>query len=140
MEDDYNGSVGISWPLWAYAIICIFVNIHGLNIYFWISFAPAILVLLVGTELQHVIAQLALEVVGATAPYVGTQLKLRDDLFWFGKPRVLWWLIQFISFQVIFFCFTPYVIFFLKTLHMLYYDVCMNIIFILTLLLLSECF
>jgi mlo protein len=99
MEDDYNGSVGISWPLWAYAIICIFVNIHGLNIYFWISFAPAILVLLVGTELQHVIAQLALEVVGATAPYVGTQLKLRDDLFWFGKPRVLWWLIQFISFQ-----------------------------------------
>ncbi|KAG2556245.1 hypothetical protein PVAP13_8NG072000 [Panicum virgatum] len=42
---------------------------------------------------------LALEVAEATAPYVGTQLKLRDDLFWFGKPRVLWWLIQFISFQ-----------------------------------------
>uniref|UniRef100_A0A0D9XPQ0 MLO-like protein n=1 Tax=Leersia perrieri TaxID=77586 RepID=A0A0D9XPQ0_9ORYZ len=100
MEDDYNGSVGISWQLWAYAIICIFVNVHGLNIYFWISFVPAILVLLVGTELQHVIAQLALEVVEATAPYVGTQLKLRDDLFWFGKPRVLWWLIQFISFQL----------------------------------------
>jgi mlo protein len=55
----------------------------------------------VGTELQHVIAQLALEVAEATAPYIGTQLKLRDDLFWFGKPRVLWWLIQFISFQVI---------------------------------------
>jgi hypothetical protein len=54
----------------------------------------------VGTELQHVTAQLALEVAEATAPYVGTQLKLRDDLFWFGKPRVLWWLIQFISFQV----------------------------------------
>jgi len=59
-------------------------------------------VLLVGTELQHVIAQLALEVAEATAPYVGSQLKLRDDLFWFGKPRVLWWLIQFISFQVMF--------------------------------------
>ena len=59
------------------------------------------LVLLVGTELQHVVAQLALEVVEATATNVGTQLKLRDDLFWFGKPRVLWWLIQFISFQVI---------------------------------------
>jgi hypothetical protein len=55
----------------------------------------------VGTELQHVVAQLALEVVEATATNVGTQLKLRDDLFWFGKPRVLWWLIQFISFQVI---------------------------------------
>ena len=55
-----------------------------------------------GTELQHVIAQLALEFAEATAPYVGSQLKLRDDLFWFGKPRVLWWLIQFISFQVMF--------------------------------------
>ena len=43
--------------------------------------------LLVGTELQHVIAQLALEVAEATAPYVGSQLKLRDDLFWFGKPH-----------------------------------------------------
>ncbi|KAL4361870.1 hypothetical protein GQ457_04G000570 [Hibiscus cannabinus] len=31
-----------SWPLWAYAIACIFVNIHGLNIYFWLSFIPAI--------------------------------------------------------------------------------------------------
>ena len=57
--------------------------------------------MLVGTELQHVVAQLALEVVEATATNVGTQLKLRDDLFWFGKPRVLWWIIQFISFQVI---------------------------------------
>ncbi|XP_062181919.1 MLO-like protein 4 [Phragmites australis] len=99
MEDDYNGTIGISWPLWAYAIICILINVHGINIYFWLSFVPVILVLLVGTELQHVVAQLALEVAEATAPYVGTQLKLRDDLFWFGKPRVLWWLIQFISFQ-----------------------------------------
>ncbi|KAL6658466.1 hypothetical protein ACP70R_004052 [Stipagrostis hirtigluma subsp. patula] len=81
MEDDYNGTIGISWHLWAYAIICILINVH------------------VGTELQHVVAQLALEVAEATAPYIGTQLKLRDDLFWFGKPRVLWWLIQFISFQ-----------------------------------------
>nr|CAD1824544.1 unnamed protein product [Ananas comosus var. bracteatus] len=99
MEDDYHGSVGISWPLWVYAIICIFVNIHGLNIYFWLSFVPAILVMLVGTELQHVVVQLALEVVEATGPCVGTQLKPRDDLFWFGKPEILLWLIQFISFQ-----------------------------------------
>uniref|UniRef100_A0A0D9XPQ1 MLO-like protein n=1 Tax=Leersia perrieri TaxID=77586 RepID=A0A0D9XPQ1_9ORYZ len=84
----------------AWKMIIMEVSASGLNIYFWISFVPAILVLLVGTELQHVIAQLALEVVEATAPYVGTQLKLRDDLFWFGKPRVLWWLIQFISFQL----------------------------------------
>ncbi|XP_073013422.1 MLO-like protein 4 [Typha latifolia] len=99
MEDDYHGSVGISWPLWLYAIVCIFINVHGLNIYFWLSFIPVILVMLVGSKLQHVVAKLALEVVEATGPCVGTQLKPRDDLFWFGKPEILLWLIQFISFQ-----------------------------------------
>ncbi|KAI3755197.1 hypothetical protein L1987_54993 [Smallanthus sonchifolius] len=89
-----------SWPLWAYAIICIFVNIHGLNIYFWVSFSPAILVLLVGTKLQHVVSLLALEIVEPRGPSVGgTQVKPRDELFWFGKPDILLRLIQFISFQ-----------------------------------------
>ncbi|XP_010930772.1 MLO-like protein 4 [Elaeis guineensis] len=99
MEDEFHRSVGISWPLWVYAILCIFVNIHGINIYFWLSFVPAMVVMLVGTKLQHVVAQLALEFIEATGPFVGTQLKPRDDLFWFGKPELLLWLIQFISFQ-----------------------------------------
>ncbi|XP_009796635.1 MLO-like protein 4 isoform X2 [Nicotiana sylvestris] len=42
MEDEFYEIVGISWILWGYAIICIFINIHGLNIYFWLSFIPAI--------------------------------------------------------------------------------------------------
>ncbi|KAK9077077.1 hypothetical protein SSX86_005412 [Deinandra increscens subsp. villosa] len=100
MEDEFYEIVGISWPLWAYAIICIFVNIHGLNIYFWISFVPAILALLVGTKLQHVVSLLALEIVEPRGPSVGgTQVKPRDELFWFGKPEILLRLIQFISFQ-----------------------------------------
>ncbi|KAG0485196.1 hypothetical protein HPP92_009275 [Vanilla planifolia] len=99
MEDEFHGSVGISWSLWIYVIVCIFVNIHGLNIYFYLSFVPAILVMLVGTKLHHVVALLALGVVEATGPFVGTQLKPRDDLFWFGNPEFLVWLVQFISFQ-----------------------------------------
>lgn len=99
MEDEFHGSVGISWPLWIYVIVCIIVNIHGLNIYFYLSFVPAILVMLVGTKLQHVVALLALEAVEAAAPFAETQLKPRDDLFWFGKPDFLVWLVQFISFQ-----------------------------------------
>ncbi|XP_071736863.1 MLO-like protein 4 [Rutidosis leptorrhynchoides] len=100
MEDEFYEIVGISWPLWAYAIICIFVNVHGLNIYFWISFVPAILALLVGTKLQHVVSLLALEIVEPRGPtVVGTQVKPRDELFWFGKPEILLRLIQFISFQ-----------------------------------------
>jgi mlo protein len=101
MEDEFHGILGISWPLWGYAIVGIFINIHGLNIYFWISFIPAILVMLVGTKLQHVVSSLALEIVEQTGPSVGGQVKPRDDLFWFGKPEILLWLIQFIIFQVV---------------------------------------
>ncbi|XP_062026388.1 MLO-like protein 4 isoform X1 [Rosa rugosa] len=99
MEDEFQGILGISWPLWGYAIVCIFVNVHGLNIYFWLSFIPAILVMLVGTKLQHVVSSLALEIVEQTGPAVGTEVKPRDDLFWFGKPVILLRLIQFIIFQ-----------------------------------------
>ncbi|XP_060672193.1 MLO-like protein 4 isoform X2 [Ziziphus jujuba] len=99
MEDEFHGILGISWPLWGYAIICIFINVHGLHIYFWLSFIPAILVMLVGTKLQHVVSSLALEIVEQTGPPVGTQVKPRDDLFWFGKPEILLRLIQFIIFQ-----------------------------------------
>lgn len=99
MEDEFYGIVGISWPLWAYTILCIFFNIHGLNIYFWLSFIPAILVMLVGTKLQHVVSLLALETVEPKGQFIGTQVKPSDDLFWFGKPEILLRLIQFISFQ-----------------------------------------
>ncbi|PSS02882.1 MLO-like protein [Actinidia chinensis var. chinensis] len=99
MEDEFYGIVGISWPLWGYAILCIFINIHGLNIYFWLSFIPAILVMLVGTKLQHVVSLLALETVEPRGQFIGTQVKPSDDLFWFGKPEILLRLIQFISFQ-----------------------------------------
>ncbi|CAL5377870.1 unnamed protein product [Camellia sinensis] len=99
MEDEFYGIVGISWPLWGYAILCIFINIHGSNIYFWLSFIPAILVMLVGTKLQHVVSLLALETLEPRGQPIGTQVKPRDELFWFGKPEILLWLIQFISFQ-----------------------------------------
>uniref|UniRef100_A0A175YEP9 MLO-like protein n=1 Tax=Daucus carota subsp. sativus TaxID=79200 RepID=A0A175YEP9_DAUCS len=71
----------------------------GLNIYFWLSFIPVILVMLVGTKLQHVVSLLALEIVDPRGRPGENQIKPRDGLFWFGKPEVLLRLIQFISFQ-----------------------------------------
>ncbi|XP_058771839.1 MLO-like protein 4 [Vicia villosa] len=99
MEDEFHGILGISWPLWIYTIVCIFVNIHGLNIYFWFSFIPAILVMVIGTKLQHVVSTLALEVWQHQGPSASTQVKPRDGLFWFNKPDILLWLIQFVIFQ-----------------------------------------
>ncbi|KAJ7968043.1 MLO-like protein [Quillaja saponaria] len=99
MEDEFQGILGISWALWGYAIVCIFVNVHGLNIYFWLSFIPALVVMLIGTKLQHVVSTLALEIMKQTALSVRTQVKPRDDLFWFKKPEMLLRLIQFVIFQ-----------------------------------------
>ncbi|XP_038876597.1 MLO-like protein 4 isoform X1 [Benincasa hispida] len=98
MDDEFRDMVGISVPLWIYAIACIFLNFHGSNIYFWLSFLPAILILLIGTKLHRVVVKLAVEVVD-TSPRGYYRFNLRDELFWFGKPKLLLWLIQFISFQ-----------------------------------------
>ncbi|OAY57564.1 MLO-like protein 4 [Manihot esculenta] len=99
MEEEFRDVVGISLPLWIYAICCIFLDFHETKIYFWISFLPAILILLIGTKLHRVVVKLAVEILDA-APRMGNhQLNLRDELFWFGKPKLLLWLIQLISFQ-----------------------------------------
>lgn len=58
------------------------------------------LVMVVGTKLQHVVSSLALEIAEPKGPLIGLQVKPRDELFWFGKPKILLRLIQFISFQV----------------------------------------
>ncbi|XP_022145465.1 MLO-like protein 4 isoform X2 [Momordica charantia] len=98
MEDEFRDMVGISVPLWIYAIACIFLNFHGSNIYFWLSFLPALVILLIGTKLHRVVVKLAVEVVD-TSPRGYYHFNLRDELFWFGKPKLLLWLLQFISFQ-----------------------------------------
>ncbi|WCJ32643.1 Seven transmembrane MLO family protein [Euphorbia peplus] len=99
MEEEFRDIVGMSLPLWIYAMCCIFLDFHESNVYFWISFLPAILVLLIGTKLHRVVVKLAVEIMG-TAPRLGNlPLNLRNELFWFGKPKLLLWLIQLITFQ-----------------------------------------
>lgn len=66
---------------------------------------------LVGTKLQHVVSLLALEIGEQQGPQVGTQVKPRDELFWFGKPEILLRLIQFIIFQVMMMIFTTCVLY-----------------------------
>ncbi|PNX75055.1 MLO-like protein 4-like, partial [Trifolium pratense] len=42
MDEEFRDIVGVSVILWIYAICCIFLNFHGNNFYFWLSFVPAI--------------------------------------------------------------------------------------------------
>ncbi|KAJ6929810.1 MLO-like protein 4 isoform X2 [Populus alba x Populus x berolinensis] len=99
MEEEFRDIVGISAPLWIYGICCIFLEFHGTDLYFWLSFLPAILILLIGTKLHRVVVKLAVEIMNSFRRLGNRQFNLRDELFWFGKPRLLLWLIQFISFQ-----------------------------------------
>ncbi|KAK0605601.1 hypothetical protein LWI29_028599 [Acer saccharum] len=99
MEEEFRDIVGISVPLWIYAIVCIILDFHGTNIYLWLSFLPAILILLIGTKLHRVVVKLAVEIMDRCPWMENHKFNLRDDLFWFGKPKLLLHLIQLISFQ-----------------------------------------
>ncbi|KAK6922589.1 Mlo-related protein [Dillenia turbinata] len=89
LEDEFRDIVGISLQ---------YGSLLGTNIYFWLSFLPALLILLMGTKLHHIVVKLAVEILDSCSYSGNHQFKLRDELFWFGRPRLLLWLIQMISF------------------------------------------
>ncbi|KAK1266957.1 MLO-like protein 1 [Acorus gramineus] len=100
LEADFRKVVGISWYLWVFVVIFLLLNVNGWHVYFWIAFIPLILLLAVGTKLEHIIIQLAHEVVEKHAAIEGDLVvKPSDDLFWFHRPRIVLFLIHLILFQ-----------------------------------------
>ncbi|KAF8784007.1 hypothetical protein HU200_000032 [Digitaria exilis] len=100
LEADFKKVVGISWYLWVFVVIFLLLNVNGWHTYFWIAFLPLFLLLAIGTKLEHVIAQLAHDVAEKHSAIVGeVVVKPSDDHFWFGKPRIVLFLIHFILFQ-----------------------------------------
>ncbi|KAK7350554.1 hypothetical protein VNO77_09297 [Canavalia gladiata] len=100
LEDDFKKVVGISWYLWIFVVIFLLLNIHGWHTYFWIAFIPVILLLAVGTKLEHVIIQLAHDVAEKHSAIEGELVvQPKDDLFWFHRPHIVLFLIHFILFQ-----------------------------------------
>ncbi|KAI3810623.1 hypothetical protein L1987_20244 [Smallanthus sonchifolius] len=95
LEYDFKKIVGISWYLWLFVVIFLLLNISGWYTYFWLSFLPLILLLLVGAHLEHIITRLARDVVEKSADAV----KPSDDHFWCNNPKVIIYLIHFILFQ-----------------------------------------
>ncbi|XP_038998326.1 MLO-like protein 1 [Hibiscus syriacus] len=100
LEDDFKQVVGISWYLWVFVVIFLLLNVNGWHTYFWIAFLPFILLLAVGTKLEHVIAQLAHEVAERHVAIEGDLVvKPSDEHFWFNRPIIVLYLIHFILFQ-----------------------------------------
>ncbi|XWS64947.1 hypothetical protein CRYUN_Cryun05aG0048100 [Craigia yunnanensis] len=103
LEDDFKHVVGIRqviWYLWVFVIIFLLLNVNGWHTYFWIAFIPFVLLLAVGTKLEHVITQLAHEVAEKHVAIEGELVvQPSDEHFWFNKPRIVLFLIHFILFQ-----------------------------------------
>ncbi|KAL5542844.1 hypothetical protein UlMin_010554 [Ulmus minor] len=100
LEADFKKVVGISWYLWLYVVVFLCLNVSGWHIYFWLSFLPFILLLAVGTKLEHVILQLAHDVAEKHVAIEGDLvIRPSDDHFWFHRPRLVLLLIHIIQFQ-----------------------------------------
>ncbi|GAB4841562.1 MLO-like protein 1 [Ancistrocladus abbreviatus] len=74
--------------------------VQGWHAYFWVAFIPFILLLAVGTKLEHVIVQLAHEVAEKHVAIEGELIvQPSDDHFWFNRPQIVLFLIHLILFQ-----------------------------------------
>ncbi|GMP81934.1 hypothetical protein CsSME_00036464 [Camellia sinensis var. sinensis] len=89
LEDDFKVVVGISPVLWASAVIFLLLNVNG-----------ELVVLSVGTKLQAIITQMAVEIVERHAVVQGIPLvQVSDRHFWFGWPQLILHLIHITLFQ-----------------------------------------
>ncbi|PKA62405.1 MLO-like protein 13 [Apostasia shenzhenica] len=99
LEDDFKKVVGISWYLWLFVFIFLVINVNGWHAYFWLSFLPLILLLIVGAKLEHIITRLAMDVAQTPTDGQGGPVKPSDELFWLKEPNLVFYLIHFILFQ-----------------------------------------
>ncbi|OWM70175.1 hypothetical protein CDL15_Pgr026025 [Punica granatum] len=68
--------------------------------YLWLPFISLIIILLVGTKLQMIITKMGIQIQERGDVVKGTPVvQPDDDLFWFGRPRFILFLIQFVLFQ-----------------------------------------
>ncbi|XP_024524599.1 MLO-like protein 13 isoform X2 [Selaginella moellendorffii] len=99
LEDDFKKVVGISFYLWFFVVLFLLLNVSGWHTYFWIAFLPLGILLVVGAKLQNIIMALAVEIAEEQKNQSTVVVNLRDELFWFNRPKLILYLIHFVLFQ-----------------------------------------
>lgn len=100
LEDDFKVVVGISPLLWFSTVVFLLINVHGWQALFWASILPLVIVLAVGTKLQAIITQMAIDIQERHAVVQGIPLvQVSDKYFWFNSPTLVLHLIHFTMFQ-----------------------------------------
>ncbi|XP_059068866.1 MLO-like protein 2 [Cryptomeria japonica] len=113
LAKDFSTVVSISPPLWFFAILFLLLSENGMSRLCWLSFIPLLILLIVGTKLQVIITKMALDIQDRSSVVQGAPVvKPNDQLFWFGRPRLILYLIHFTqfetAFQIAFFFWTWY--------------------------------
>ncbi|XVF75522.1 hypothetical protein PTKIN_Ptkin13bG0194500 [Pterospermum kingtungense] len=108
LDDDFKVVVGISAIIWFIAVLYLLTYTHGWYSYYWLPFIPLVIILMVGTKLQVIITKMGLRIQETGDVVKGTPVvQPGDDLFWFGKPSFLLFLIHVVlftnAFQLAFF-------------------------------------
>ncbi|CAN0924279.1 MLO-like protein 5 [Linum grandiflorum] len=100
LEDDFKVVVGISPLLWASVVFFMLLNVHGWHVMFPLSLLPLFVILAVGTKLQSIITEMAIEITERHAVVQGIPLvQVTDRHFWFSWPQLILYLIHFVLFQ-----------------------------------------
>ncbi|XP_035548506.1 LOW QUALITY PROTEIN: MLO-like protein 12 [Juglans regia] len=102
LEEDFKVVVGISPIIWFFAVLFLLSNTYGWYSYLWLPFLPLIIILMVGAKLQVIITKMGLRIqdTGDVVKDKGTPVvRPGDDLFWFGRPRLILFLIHIVLFQ-----------------------------------------
>ncbi|KAL9153332.1 hypothetical protein ABFS82_10G041500 [Erythranthe guttata] len=100
LEADFKVIVGISPPIWLFAVLFLLFNTQGWRSYLWLPFIPLIMILLVGTKLQVIITKMGLRFQERGEVVKGTPVvQPADNLFWFNRPYLLLHLVHFVFFQ-----------------------------------------
>ncbi|KAH1067097.1 hypothetical protein J1N35_032084 [Gossypium stocksii] len=100
LEDDFKIIVGISPFMWFLVVIFLLVDVHGWNVYLWVSFLPLTIVLIMGTKLQVILAKMAHRVENQNSVIQGAPLvQPNDNFFWFNNPKFVLTLLHYTLFM-----------------------------------------
>ncbi|KAK7285080.1 hypothetical protein RJT34_19838 [Clitoria ternatea] len=85
LEEDFRIIVSISPVMWFTVVIFLLVDVHGWHVYLWLSYAPLLVLLILGAKLEVIMDQMALQMKDVVTK--GTPLVCPSDkFFWFGQP------------------------------------------------------
>ncbi|KAK2658003.1 hypothetical protein Ddye_011055 [Dipteronia dyeriana] len=100
LEEDFKAVVGISPLMWFFVVIFLLVDVYDWQVNHWISYIPLLILLVLGTKLEAIVARMALQINDRSNVVKGTPLvHPNDNLFWFGRPRFVLILLHLILFM-----------------------------------------